>query len=62
MCRPPPKICHKYPTMMKLGTVIRYLKKIQKIYESRDTLLEFRWHQQFFTGNQQVLLYKEIHV
>ena len=23
-----PKICHTYPTMMKLGTVIPYLKKI----------------------------------
>ena len=34
-----PKICHTYPTMMKLGTVIPYLKKIQKIYESRDTPL-----------------------
>ena len=40
--RPPlPKICHTYPTMMKLGTVIPYLKKIQKIYESRDTPPEF---------------------
>ena len=38
---PLPKICHTYPTMMKLGTVIPYLKKIQKIYESRDTPLEF---------------------
>ena len=29
--RPPiPKICHTYPTMMKLGTVIPYLKEIQK--------------------------------
>ena len=28
---PLPKICHTYPTMMKLGTVIPYLKKIQKI-------------------------------
>ena len=29
---PPPffKICHIYPTMMKLGTVIPYLKEIQK--------------------------------
>ena len=36
--RPPlPKICHTYPTMIKLGTVIPYLKKLQKIYESRDT-------------------------
>ena len=37
----PPKICYTYPTMMKLGTVIPYLKKMQKIYGSRDTLLEF---------------------
>ena len=35
--RPPPshhhhpKICHTYPTMKELGTVIPYLKKIQKI-------------------------------
>ena len=39
---PLPKICHTYPTMMKLVTVIPYLKEIQKIYESRDTPLEFR--------------------
>ena len=47
---------------MKFGTVISYLKKIQKIYKSRDTLLEFCWHQYFFTGNQQVLLYQEIEI
>ena len=29
-----------YPTKMELGTVIYYLKKILKIYESRDTPLE----------------------
>ena len=28
-----------HPTMMKLGTVIAYLKTTQKIYESRDTPL-----------------------
>ena len=28
---PFPKICHKYPTMMKLGTVIPYLRKTQEI-------------------------------
>ena len=40
--RPPlPKICHTHPTVMKLGTVTSYLKKIQKIYESRDTLRGF---------------------
>ena len=38
---PLPKTCHTYPTMMKLGTVIPYPKKIQKIYESRDTTLRF---------------------
>ena len=30
-----------HPTMMKLGTVIPYLKEIQKIYKSRDTPFEF---------------------
>ena len=33
--------------MMRLGTVIPYLKKIEKIYESRDTCHESCWHQQF---------------
>ena len=36
-----PKICHTYPTMLKLGTVIPYLKKIQKLCKSRDTRLKF---------------------
>ena len=35
------KFCHTYPTRMKLGTVIPYLKKFQKLYESCDTPLEF---------------------
>ena len=38
---PLPKIYHTYPATMKLGKVIPYLKMIQKIYESRDTSLEF---------------------
>ena len=38
---PLPKIYHTYPTMMKLGTVILYLRNIQKMYKSRDTLLDF---------------------
>ena len=59
---PLPKICHTYPTMMKLGAVIPYPKKMQKIFKSRDTPLEFCWHQDFFTGNQQILLYKEIQI
>ena len=36
-----PKTCHAYSTLMKLGILISYLKKVQKIYESRDTPLEF---------------------
>ena len=44
--RPPlPKICHTYPTVMKLGTIIPNLKKTQKIYGSRDRTLKFCWHQ-----------------
>ena len=34
---PLPKICHTYPTIKKLGKVIPYIKKTQKIHESRDT-------------------------
>ena len=34
-----PKISHTYPTIMKLGTVTPYLKKIQKLNKSRDTPL-----------------------
>ena len=36
-----PKICLAYSTMMKLGTSVHYLEKIQKTCNSRDTLLEF---------------------
>ena len=35
------KTGHTYPTMMKLGTDIPYLRKIQKMDKSRDTSLEF---------------------
>ena len=38
---PIPKICHIFSSVIKLGTVIAYLKKIQKIYESHDKPLEF---------------------
>ena len=36
---PFPKICHIYPIMMKLDTVIPYLRKIQKMYKLRAHLL-----------------------
>ena len=42
--RPLPKFCHTYPTMIKLGTVISYLKKIQKTYKSCDTPNKFCSH------------------
>ena len=34
-----PKLCQIYPTVIKLSTVIQYLKKIQKAYKLRDKLL-----------------------
>ena len=37
----PPEICHAYLTIMKLGTVTSYLKKIQQIYESGNAFFEF---------------------
>ena len=60
--RPLPKICHTYPTVMKLGTVIPCLKKIQKIFKSCDTSHDFCCHKRFFTGNKQILLYQEMRI
>ena len=48
--------------MMKLGTVIPYIKKLQILYESRDKPLEFCLHQHFYTESQQILLYQEIQI
>ena len=59
---PLPKICHTYPAMIKLGAIIPYIKKIQKMYKTHDTPLEFYLHQHFFTGNQQLSLYQEIQI
>ena len=56
------KICHTYPSMIKLVPVIPYPKKIQKMYASRDTPLEFCRRQCFFARNQQILLYQEIQI
>ena len=44
---PLPKICQTYPTIMKLGTLITYLKKIKKMYKSHDTPFDFCWHQYY---------------
>ena len=51
-----------HPTLIRPGTVIPYLKKIQKVCESRDTPHEFCRYHYFFTGNQQTLLYLEIQI
>ena len=59
---PLPKIRHAYPTMMKLDTVIPCLRKIQKMYKSRDTFRDSCRHQHFFTGNQQILPHQEVHI
>ena len=56
------KIKYAYLTMMKLGTAILYPKKIQEIFKSRDTPLEFCLYQYFFTGNQQLLSYQEMQI
>ena len=37
---PLPKTCHTHQAIIKLGTVKTYLKKIQKVYKSRDVPLE----------------------
>ena len=34
-----PKTCHTYPTMIKGGTLIAYIKKIQERYKSRGKSL-----------------------
>ena len=57
------KICHTYPTMIKLlGTVISYLKKIQKnIWITWHTLWVLLTSA-FFTKNQQILLYQKMQI
>ena len=54
---PVPKICR---TMIKLGTVLALLKKIQKIYKSCGTPFVHCWRQHFFTGNHQLSLHRYI--
>ena len=37
--------------LYQICTFVPNLKKIQKIYKSRNRSHEFCWHQHFFTGN-----------
>ena len=46
-----------FPTMMTLGAVTIYLKKIKNIYKSQDIRLDFCKYQPFFIRNYQLLLY-----
>ena len=55
-----PKICHTYPTMMKLGTVIPYLKETQTVRKSHDNPIGFYRHERFFTRSHQYSLYQNI--
>ena len=61
LTKPPSLKSVTHPPMMKLGSYT-LPKKIQKLYESRGTTLEFCWHQDFVTGNQQILPYQEIQI
>ena len=56
--RPPPlpKICRTYPTMMKLGALIPYLKKIQKHTNYVTHTLSSADISIFFSENHQLLL------
>ena len=59
--RPPlPKICHTHPTTTKLGAVIPYLKKFECMNHVTHSLSSADVH--IFTGNQQILLYQEMHI
>ena len=56
------KIYHIYLTMIKLGAIIPYLKKTQKIYESRDTPVSFCWCQHLFTEKNPILPYQKTNI
>ena len=60
--KPLHKICHTYPTKMKLGLITPCLKNIQNIYDSRNALLEFCWNKHFFIGIQYILLYQKMQI
>ena len=53
------KICHRYPTMMKRGTVIPYLKKIKEYMNHLTQPLISADINNFLP---EILLYQEINV
>ena len=59
---PHPKICDIFSYNNETWDDYTLLNEFQKMYKSRDRLLEFCWHQHFFTGNQQLLSYQEIQI
>ena len=59
---PHPKIYHIFSYNNETWHNYTLPKEFQKMYESRDRLLEFCWHQHFFTGNQQLLSYQKIQI
>ena len=46
------ELCHTYPTIMKLGTIIPYLKKTQKYMNHVTHLLSSADISIFFIGNR----------
>ena len=57
---PLPKICSTCPTMMKLDTVIPYLKESKKYIDHVTHPFSFADISIFFTRNQKILLIQEI--
>ena len=57
-----PKICQTYPTIIKLGRAIPYLKKNQIYINHVTQPLSSADISFFFTRNQKFLLYKELQI
>ena len=55
------KISHTYK-IMELVRILLYIRKIQKINQSRDIPIEFYFYLHFSIGNQQALLYQATHL
>ena len=51
------KICYSCPTMMKLDRVITYLKMIQEIYKSCDTI-KLCWNQHFSPEISKIVIWE----